>query len=440
MIVAAALAAPVLILVNVPAKWTATLTATIAKVITSLSLPLAIALVVDGALVLVVAIWWLWWRQGWRWLIKRHDPLTWAALRARLSLTTLPLPRTNGGRLIVASVLVLALFWYASGQRDDKGVVTYPHASLINPILGGLGALVLIYAAIRQAQTASSRHEAQTKADLQRRITETFSKAVEQLGNEKMAVRIGGIYTLERLASEALTSPPAADAMDDESTAVAFDLYRTVMETLAAFVSEQARSKGPDPRTWLWPYRKRPAASVERDPEWDPERDPEWDPNAPTLPTDIVAALDVIVRRPEAARAREEKEGLRFNLIRTDLRHANLQGVHLKRAQLRGAHLENAHLRGAHLQGASLRGAHLQGAFLQDAHLEGTFLGFAHLERAHLEGAHLQGDRFRGTHLEGTDLGNTNFDNVDLSRAKGDEKTRLPAGFPRPPHWPPYKP
>lgn len=90
-------------------------------------------------------------------------------------------------------------FWYASGEKDDKGVVTYPHASLINPILAGLGGLFLIYAAIRQAQVAADRHAAQTSADLQRRITETFSKAIEQLGKDKLEVRLGGIYALGRL-------------------------------------------------------------------------------------------------------------------------------------------------------------------------------------------------------------------------------------------------
>jgi hypothetical protein len=40
-------------------------------------------------------------RTGWHWLIARGKPLTWAALRAKLTLTTLPLPKTNGVRLAV---------------------------------------------------------------------------------------------------------------------------------------------------------------------------------------------------------------------------------------------------------------------------------------------------------------------------------------------------
>lgn len=72
------------------------------------------------------------------------------------------------------------------------------------------------------------RHEAQTGADLQRRITENFTKATEQLGSDKTAVRLGGIYTLDRISRE---SP---------------DDYWTVMETLCAFVRERALWKATD--------------------------------------------------------------------------------------------------------------------------------------------------------------------------------------------------
>ena len=65
----------------------------------------------------------------------------------------------------------------------------------------------------RQAEIAAVRHEEQTRADLQRRVTETFSKAVEQLASEKIEVRLGGIYTLERLAERSTCNrhPARAD-------------------------------------------------------------------------------------------------------------------------------------------------------------------------------------------------------------------------------------
>ena len=73
-------------------------------------------------------------------------------------------------------------------------------------------------------QIASDRHEAQTGADVQRRITETFSKAVEQLGSEKMEVRVGGIYTLERLARS--KAPSSARRISKAPSSVGAHLER----------------------------------------------------------------------------------------------------------------------------------------------------------------------------------------------------------------------
>jgi hypothetical protein len=47
-------------------------------------------------------------------------------------------------------------------------------------------------------RSASGGHEEPTNADRQRRITESFSRAVKQLGSDKPEVRLGGIHSLER--------------------------------------------------------------------------------------------------------------------------------------------------------------------------------------------------------------------------------------------------
>ena len=88
------------------------------------------------------------------------------------------------------------------------------------PIGAFLGGLLIAGAALRQAAFASRRHYAQTEADRQRRITESYSKAVEQLSGEKIEQRLGGIYTLERISRE---SP---------------DDYWIIMETLTLTASE----------------------------------------------------------------------------------------------------------------------------------------------------------------------------------------------------------
>jgi hypothetical protein len=401
-------------------------------------------------------------QQGWRWLMAPRGPLTWTALRARLTTLRL-LPSTYAGRFAVLLggillLLLLVLPWYAKGHKDKGGVVTYPNAALINPILAGIGAALLIYAAIRQAQIASNRHEAQTKADLQRRITESFSKAIEQLGSDKLEVRLGGIYALERISQE---SPQD---------------HWTVVENLTAFVRERTQrteaeriAKPRDQRIaecayLLWEYAGKPERRSEE--FWAKAIEQESFGGPPV--TDIAAVLTVIKRRGEEQRALEAREGrvlglhqaiLRYatlfqahleganlgwaHLEHVNLRSAHLQGAHLTRAHLEhsdlfGSHLEHADLAEAHLQGADLFGAHLEGANLFGAHLEDTNLGWAHFEGADLFGAHLEGVgiTLSGAHLQGANLvGVTGLTQQQIDWAFGDAETKLPEGLTRPAHW-----
>jgi hypothetical protein len=333
------------------------------------------------------------------------------------------------------------------------------HSDKVNPIVAGLGGAALVWAAVRQARTATNRHYEQTRADQQRRLTESFSKAVEQLTSDKMEARLGGIYTLERLALEAIAQvrlpgwwmrlrrnrQPPADPVSD--------LYWTVMETLTAFVRERSRWKEPEAS----------ASGIMAEPDlWQSrsQSDPNPQPSEPKPSTDIAAVLEVIRRRPDAGQMREKRRGWHFDLSTTDLRGADLGSAHLERADLSGAHLERASLGSAHLEGADLSRAHLERADLDSAHLERADLGSAHLERARLYGvhlecanlnearleganlneAHLKRARLYGTHLEGASLQTAHLEGTELRGVIGDAGTRLPDGRARPTGWPAYAP
>jgi hypothetical protein len=54
----------------------------------------------------------------------------------------------------------------------------------------------------------------------QGQLTERYTKAIEQLGSDKLDVRLGGIYALERIAADSERDHP------------------TVVEVLSAFVRE----------------------------------------------------------------------------------------------------------------------------------------------------------------------------------------------------------
>jgi hypothetical protein len=251
-------------------------------------------------------------------------------------------------------------------------------------------------AALEQAKTATDRHDAQTNADRERRITESFAKAAELLGSDKLATRLGGIYTLEGLSRESERE------------------YWPIMETLSAYVREHAP----------WPPR---AADQQKEPGAVSER---IEPA-----TDVQAILTILRRRKDDMRNRKGEDQC-LNLSTTDLRGAGLEGAHLEEAVLirtclDGAYLGNADLQGAYLMGASLKGAELVGAHLEDADLMG-----AHLENADLKGARLKDTCLKGAYLMGAHLDRAKLlTQEQIDGAFGDETTTLPEGLRRPAHW-----
>ena len=63
----------------------------------------------------------------------------------------------------------------------------------------------------------------------QGQVTDRYTRAIEQLGSDKLGVRVGGIYALERIARHCVRDHPA------------------VMEVLAVFIREHSREPWPPP-------------------------------------------------------------------------------------------------------------------------------------------------------------------------------------------------
>jgi uncharacterized protein YjbI with pentapeptide repeats len=189
-------------------------------------------------------------------------------------------------------------------------------------------------------------------------IRECFSKSIDQLGNDKLYVRIGAIYALEKIAKDSVTE------------------NWTIMEYLAAFVRNAPRRKEEE-----------------------------------GIPDDIQAALTVIGRRnPD-----NDKESL--NLRNTDIRGAKLFGADLQGANLFGADLREVCLTKANLKGAVLTTANLKGAVLWEANLEGAKLDIANLEEAKLRKTNLQRANFSCSILRRTDFNKAKLQEANLSGA-----------------------
>jgi pentapeptide repeat protein len=272
--------------------------------------------------------------------------------------------------------------WQVAGVDNEKDRVTAESAfrQTLAQMLGGAALLGGLYFT---AQTLwVSQQTLQLSQDGQ--ITDRFTKAIEQLGKGTLAVRLGGIYALERIAKDSTEKD-----------------HWTVMEVLTAFVREHA--------------------PLQEQPEEEAARAGEVRENQPRSvpPTDIQAVITVLGRRLLTFGRGESEE---LNLRRTNLQGVNLYLADLQGADLFGASLQNAYLFGANLQGATLAVANLQGATLFVANLQGASLRGASLRGADLRGANLQGVR----HLT----------QEQVNQACGDEHTKLPVGLTPPPSCP----
>ena len=218
----------------------------------------------------------------------------------------------KGLLILIAGGLLSFLVWNISELMEmahsnkDEALVRIEIFKLIFNVLTGVAIGVGLYLTWRRI-TAT---EENVRIAQEGQVTERFTRAIEHLGNERLEIRLGGIYALERIAK---------DSKSD---------HWTVMETLTAFV--RARS-----------LLVRPNSNVSN----------------LDLQAAIQAALTVIGRREWLS-----AEKASINLSKTDLRRYNLIEANLKGADLCEANLKGADLREANLEKADLREANLEGA------------------------------------------------------------------------------
>jgi hypothetical protein len=248
----------------------------------------------------------------------------------------------------VATLLVLAIVilppLLAGGDDTENDVRS--------TLLQGLAGLFLAAGLYFTAQTLRHNRESAARTyelERQGQITERFTRAIDQLGDEKLDVRLGAIYALESIARDS--------ARD----------HAPIVEILTAFLREHADKTRGSPG--------------------DPSKPPSFENSR----ADVTAALEVIGRR-----RRDLGEG---RLL--DLRRIRVKGAHLEDADLRGALLNGAELQWANLDGADLSGATLSDADLRYSNctrtdLRGTWLDDAKLDYVKWDGALLDRAQLHG--------------------------------------------
>jgi len=279
---------------------------------------------------------------------------------------------------VVFTVIVIFLRHYIqpSTPEDKKNFV-----QLIFQVLGGIIVILGVYFTWQEFKT--SRETLQNSQETLRttqqgQITERFTRAIDQLGKSddqpgkynNLAIRLGGIYSLERIARDSVEADQTSVEADQtkENTEGRNDHW-AIMEILTTYIRQNAG--------------------------WTVDKEKEIE--TPKLSPDIQAILTVLGRRYLKY---NEGESQRLNLSRTDMRVANLNNANLNGADLMGTHLDEAQLKDTYLNeailyGVSLKGAFLNGARLQNANLQGAIMRNAELPGAELTGADLRGADLR---------------------------------------------
>jgi uncharacterized protein YjbI with pentapeptide repeats len=236
-------------------------------------------------------------------------------------------------------------------------------------------------------------------------VTDRYTKAVEQLGSDKLEVCIGGIYALERIARDSARDHP------------------TVMEVLAAFIRERSKEQWPLPELAgdALPARStRPDVQTaitvigRRDCSHDRPRHGSIVLGGATLPGADLTGADL---------SGSDLTGINLGPVMSTRIPANLSGANLSGANLSGAYLVGATIGPAKLPGkdgltpANLSGADLSRANLTEAFLPGADLSGADLNQANLTGAHLSGANLTDAELLAADLRPADHKNVSLTGA-----------------------
>jgi hypothetical protein len=224
-------------------------------------------------------------------------------------------------------------------------------APLIQAMVGVLATIATSTAAFIAFQNYRATQEKNT--------ADRFSKAVEQLGNENIHVRLGGIFALEQIANT-----------EDK-------YYWQIMEILTAYVRERSPS----------------SSSSEK------------------ISEDIQAVMTVLSRRKD----NDNKGGNQLNLRDTNLRQlrlppeARLKGINLSYSDLRDAILPNINLDDAILTKATLINVILDGSSLNNCSLRGADCRYASFRETSLRNANLRYAVFVGVSFNNADLEEANI-------------------------------
>ncbi|WP_330306278.1 MULTISPECIES: pentapeptide repeat-containing protein [unclassified Streptomyces] len=229
-------------------------------------------------------------------------------------------------------------------------------------------------------------------------ITDRYTAAVTNLGDDAMDVRMGGLYALQRIMVDSTRDHP------------------TIANLLAAYVRTHADK--PLPKGKEVPADVQAALTVlaTRDSSHDEGFRPDLH-SAHLFRADLIDAhltwanlAGVDLRNANLSDA---------DLHSSDLRHADLRNAGVARTDLHDSVLNDADLTQASMYRANLSDTDLTGADLREAFLLSASLRNADLHDANLRNAHLYGADLHGANLRGADLYDADLHGAALTGVEG---------------------
>lgn len=276
--------------------------------------------------------------------------------------------------------------------------------ALLSPLITAAG----IWYSNNQVSEQLQIRSAELRLSREGQITDRYTQAVENLGASSMDVRLGAVYSLQRIMEDAPGDQPAIS-----------NVLATYVRTHAVSEAKDEAAASPDVHAAL-------AVLANRDSAHDG-----------TFTLDLRRAHLSGIELSSTYRTRESIDS-GANFARADLRDANLAGASLRHADLRHADLRGTDLVDADLNSADLREAtvdsglrhaHLTGADLSHqllpmfdlsgGKLSGADLSHAWLREADLSRAFLVQADLRHADLRGADLDRAYLEKADLTETKG---------------------
>ena len=344
-----------------------------------------------------------WWRSSWLWIILSVVVVIAAAIAGAYFFFAAPIP--DGPPDTTGMSPEAAAREVAAAEMEIARLRTEARRNAL-ALGAGLAALAALGLAVRrqyhhERATARSQEEERRRQEhleedsLQRRITDSRIRAVEQLGSDNPAVRIGGLHNLERIGQ------------------VHQELRQVVLDEICSYLR--------------LPYTPPSSAS---EPKAERLPDHQFEPVGPppAAPSDTAGdeaegevrliAQEILQRHLDPDKKDLYWEHSRLNLRNARLDNMDLGGCHLKGADFtetifsggvsfRGAEFSGGvNFRGAEFRGfVSFRGAEFRGGvsfggakFRGGVNFRGAeFSGFVSFEGAEFRGfVNFEGAKFRG--------------------------------------------